>query len=312
MGERSDEIRRDLGTGRGLDPLGDYGESGRRLDPAGPEEIEPNPALTVDETEATRAEIEQTRAGMSETVNAIQEKLSPQNLATQAKDTVREATVGKAEQMISNAGEQAKGTGFTIMDTIRQNPLPAALMGIGLGWMFMSGRNQGTTGITGSSSGASAQRALNKAQNKFDATASQSQYKAGQVAGQVQDTVNQVGNQAQDQISRLGTQAQDQASQLTSHAQDQVQRAKGGFEQSIQENPLAIGALALGVGAAIGFSMPTTSKENQLMGQARDNLLEKAQESAQDATEKLQRVAEEAQSTVKEEAKNQGLTDPGK
>src|SRR3712207_4438831 len=108
MGERpDDEIRRDP-----LDRQDALGEGGRDAypltDPAGtPEEarpVGPDPALgggvgggaVVDEEqenraeiERTRAEIERTRADMSETVDAIQERLSPENLKEQAKDRVR-------------------------------------------------------------------------------------------------------------------------------------------------------------------------------------------------------------------------------
>jgi hypothetical protein len=48
---------------------------------------------------------------MGETVDAIQERLSPENLKEQAKNRVREATVGKAQE-----------AGSGIMDTVRANP----------------------------------------------------------------------------------------------------------------------------------------------------------------------------------------------
>ncbi|HEY0128324.1 MAG TPA: DUF3618 domain-containing protein, partial [Rubrobacteraceae bacterium] len=141
MGQRPDEIgRRDpLGAGdRVTQPLA--GETG--FDPATdafePDAITPDPALRdeseVDEIEITRVEIERTRAGMSETVDAIQERLSPENLkeqakdrVEQAKDRVKEATVGKAQE-----------AGSGIVGTIKANPLPAALTGIGLGWLLMN------------------------------------------------------------------------------------------------------------------------------------------------------------------------------
>jgi len=40
------------------------------------------------EVEVTRAQIEQTRSGMSDTIEAIKDKLNPQMLMTQAKETV--------------------------------------------------------------------------------------------------------------------------------------------------------------------------------------------------------------------------------
>ena len=80
--------------------------------------------------EVNRAEIERTRTDMSETVDAIQDKLSPQNIKEQAKE---------------QAKDTAKGAGSTIMETIRENPVPAALTGIGLGWLFVSARRSSSS-----------------------------------------------------------------------------------------------------------------------------------------------------------------------
>jgi ElaB/YqjD/DUF883 family membrane-anchored ribosome-binding protein len=296
MGERTDQIRRDT------DPLVDVVD--------GPERVEanlgPDPALgggvgggaVVDEDEATRAEIERTRleiehtrADMSETVDAIQDRLSPESLKEQAKDRVKEATVGKAQE-----------AGSGIVGTIRANPLPAALTGIGLGWLLMSARQQssaqgsyrtgayaydnspryGESGADGPSPGQAAERARDK---------------AGEAATQVQDKAGQVASQAQDRASRLGEQARYQA-----------RRAGDGFQRMLQENPLAVGALGVGVGAAVGLAIPETTKEHEVMGEARDTVVEKAQEKAQDAQQRVQQVAQEAQSAAQQEAENQGLT----
>ena len=77
----------------------------------------------------------------------------------------------------------------------------------------------------------------------------------------------------------------------------------------LQENPLAVGALAIGAGAAVGLAIPQTVKEHEVMGEARDTLVVRAQEKAQDAQQRAQRVAEEAQSAAQQEAENQGLTE---
>src|SRR3712207_2781231 len=96
MGERPEDVRRDpldrgdLLGGRTPDPLARE----RGFDPAtdafDPDAVDRDPDVLRDDTEidevaATRAEIERTRADMSETVDAIQERLSPENLKEQAK-----------------------------------------------------------------------------------------------------------------------------------------------------------------------------------------------------------------------------------
>jgi chromatin segregation and condensation protein Rec8/ScpA/Scc1 (kleisin family) len=109
---------------------------------------------TAEEVEEIRADIEHTRAEMTETINAIQERLSPQHLMEQAKDTVRDATIGRVEQMVSNVGDkigevadQAQQTTSDVAEqaggvlrVIRENPVPAALAGLGLALLFMKGR----------------------------------------------------------------------------------------------------------------------------------------------------------------------------
>jgi ElaB/YqjD/DUF883 family membrane-anchored ribosome-binding protein len=288
--------------------------------------------------EATRLQIEQTRSQMSTTIDAIQEKLSPANIAQQAKDTVKEATVGKAQEMVSNAGnaatdmvsnagDTAKGFTSNIIETIKANPVPAAIAGIGLGWLFMSGRNQGSSndyavrypagynpGPSGQYSGYGASDynsgpsgtspltdRLNRTQDQVGNFAGQAQNKASDVASSVQDTVGQVAGNVQDT-----------ASQLADSAQYGAQRAQSAFQQSLHSNPLAVGVVALAVGAAIGLSIPETDKENELLGETRDNVVQQAQQTVGEKAQQVQTVAQQAVGAAKDAAgdaaQQQGLT----
>jgi ElaB/YqjD/DUF883 family membrane-anchored ribosome-binding protein len=286
MGERPDgpdEIGRDVPYG------GEPVERVSAQDPEMRDLREPAPterelrerAASGDEVAQSRAEIEHTRADMSETVDALQERLSPQNIKeqakVQAKETVRES-----------------GSGF--VDRIKQNPVPAAMVGIGLGWLFMSGReeNSGQRGYRGVSN-------YNEPPAYYEGS-------GGSSAGQGRSSAGEAAGQARERASQLGEGAQERASQLGGQAQEQAQRAKGGFQRMLQENPLAVGAVVVGLGAAIGFSVPETEKENQAMGEARDNLVERGKEKAEELKPKVQSVAEEAQSAAKEEAQNQDLS----
>ncbi len=319
MGERPDEIRRDAP----LDPddrLTTPPVGGTGFDPAtdayDPDAITPDPTLgteaEVDEIEVTRVEIERTRADMSETVDAIQDRLNPQNLKEQAKDRVKEATVGKAQE-----------AGSGIVDTIRQNPLPAALTGIGLGWLFMSARRQsgasrsqyrdvtyrdaayveGYPAGTYPPAGYPPRYEEPRYEEQGSGTSS-----AGQALGNARDRVGETASQAQDKAGELAGRTQDRVSNLGDQARYQARRASGGFQRMLYENPLAMGALGVGVGAAVGLAIPETSKEHEVMGEARDNLVDKAQEKVQDVQQRAQSVAEEAQSAAQQEAENQGLT----
>ena len=79
------------------------------------------------------------------------------------------------------------------------------------------------------------------------------------------------------------------------------------LEGAIRRNPIGVGAVALGVGALVGLAIPLTESENDLMGGARDDLLDAAHGLANDAIDRAQRVVEEAKETVVEKATHEGL-----
>jgi hypothetical protein len=56
-------------------------------------------------------EIEHTRADMSGTIDEIGHRLNPQTIAEQAREQVREATVGRVERLVEDAGHTAQQTG---------------------------------------------------------------------------------------------------------------------------------------------------------------------------------------------------------
>ncbi len=201
-------------------------------------------------------------------------------------------------------GETGSGAGSGIMETIRANPLPAALTGIGLTWLFASARRSQSSGRPSYYRG----RTYDYPPPYYDERTTTSGPSAGEALGRTRDRVGETASRAQDRAGQVASQAQDRVSDLSDQAQYQTRRAGDEFQRVLRESPLTVGALAVGVGAAIGLALPQTSREHEVMGEARDTLVEKAQEKAGEAQEKVQRVAEEAQSAAKDEAENQGLT----
>ena len=98
------------------------------------------------ETAAIRAEIRDTRERMGDTIEEIGERLNPRHLKEQVKHDIREATIGRVENMAQSAADRVSQTRRTIADAVRENPIPAAMIGIGLGWLIWSGRTQGRQG----------------------------------------------------------------------------------------------------------------------------------------------------------------------
>jgi ElaB/YqjD/DUF883 family membrane-anchored ribosome-binding protein len=308
------------------------------------------------------SEIDHTRAQMAGTINALEERLSPARMKEQvlsqirdakerlksevredllemkhsikseldeAKLAMREATIGRVEHLVQSAKGTIHETGSTVMMTIRDNPIPAFLTGIGLTWLIMNARSRRASHLAeyrGHGIGVRkldsdglidrGQRAIAEAAHTVQDETSRAMRDARDAAGNlidkagtaVHDAESRVGtmvNQAGETVSTLAHQAQDKVGHLAHDAQDkighfahdaeerammlarqtraQAQHLEQSAERTMRENPLAVGAAAFALGAAVGLAIPHTRQEDQLIGAARDRLFKKAEEIAEGA-----------------------------
>jgi ElaB/YqjD/DUF883 family membrane-anchored ribosome-binding protein len=272
--------------------------------------VTPPLAGASSDVDVARAQIEQTRAEMSGTIDAIKERLNPEHLVQQAKESVREATVGRAQEAVSQAmdtakeaaetvGETAKGAGMTVVETVRQNPVVSAIVGIGLGWLALNGRTR-----------ADERRhwryqPANASYGAYDPEFGTSYSGTDTSGGWHRDgTVDR----ARESLGKTVDQVQEKVEQLGAQVQEQTRQAGEGLRQALVENPLAVGAVCLALGAALGLAAPQTRPENAMMGETRDRLVDRAQQTAGEVVQKVQTVAQEALDTAREEAAHQGLT----
>jgi gas vesicle protein len=175
-----------------------------------------------------------------------------------------------------------------------------------------------TTRPTGGSRAGTRLRAVSRSARRRPSGGA-SQQTAGQAVGQVQsvagqavDQVQGVAGQAVGQVQDIAGQAQQVAGQVVGQVQDTAgqvgHQAKGAFWQLLDSNPMAVGALGAVVGGVTALLLPETEKENRIMGEARDRVMDRVQEVAGEAVDKVQHVAEEVGETAVKEAKYQGLT----
>jgi hypothetical protein len=193
--------------------------------------------------------------------------------------------------MASNVTDTARQTSATLMETIRENPLPAALLGIGAGWLFLSARRRAAERDRWRPPYGS--RYYDRGYGQYGS----SQYGSSQY-GAAQPSREENGK-----MSQMTDAAKERASDMAEQAQWQAQRARGWLERTWDENPLVVAGAALAGGALIGLSIPSTDAERNMMGEASGNVLQKAADTAQDAT---QNVSEKAQQAMQEAAPEAG------
>jgi hypothetical protein len=271
------------------------------LEPAG--EAGPEARL-----EQLATEIDETRDGLTDTIAAIGDKLDPSNIAREASDSVRQATLGKVEQMTYGAQETWRdvrtGNTGSIVDTISSNPVPTGMVALGLGMLLM---NRGARG--------SAYRGYDRDARRYDhdqygrdrASWQDSRFDRPAGGGSPLDTVGRTVSDAGDAVGRA---AEDAGRRMTGvmegvgqgagdmgrQAGWMVEQRAGQVRRFIDESPLGSGLLALAAGAALGLVLPTTTLEREAIGPARDDLVEKAESAAHQALDKVEEQVDAAQS----------------
>jgi hypothetical protein len=283
-------------------------------------------------------EVRQSRADIEQTLDAIQERLSPGQMVDQAIGYLRG---GRGVDFARNLG-----------DSIAANPLPVALLGVGVAWLMFSSQRSPRD-----------DEAMRAAYWEDDLDAAEEHYagfiveehetgfaeedmgylgpkaETGEGLGaqlkeageSVKGTMAGLGERARDAGARVrhaGERARDRfgsvragAAERAHAARERVRRhgyrAKRGMLRTLDEQPLVLGAIGLAIGAALGAALPPTRTEDELMGDARDGALRRATRVGREQAEKLRKAAGAVATAAREEADRQASTitgsgEPGK
>lgn len=162
-----------------------------------------------------------------------------------------------------------------------------------------------------SSAGSSVADAARSAGSTVSGTASSAASGIGNAAHAASEAVTHGLHDARDaaygaggSIYRGGAYAGQEAARLG-------RRARRSFLDTLQEEPLIVGAVAVAIGAAIGAALPATRREDELFGGARDQLLDDALDYGREGVRKAETVASEAYKAGTEEADRKGLKPEG-
>ena len=217
--------------------------------------------------EAIARAIDETRTEVDETLDALQARLSPGQMLDRAMELVR-----------ANGGQFASNLGRTVRD----NPFPLILTGVGLAWMMATSRSSTSAMDTGLSGrrheglgdmservSAAAADAVSASRNRISAAAESASEAASNTAGMVSEELANATNAVRDQSRRMSE----------------------GLAQLLREQPLLVGAVGIALGAILGYALPPTDAEDRLLGEARDATLGRAAEGAHTLAAKANETA---------------------
>jgi Protein of unknown function (DUF3618) len=278
-------------------------------------------------------DLEQTRRQISRTIDAIQSKMTPGQVFQEFYDRAR----GGPTDYVRNLGLAAKN-----------NPIPLALVGVGITWLATSGGRTpsylrgahepgyGSDEPAGSGTlrdaAVSAKGYMRSAGEYGSAVAqatadigSEARDKAGAYASGVADSAGKLATGTAESVRRMAEDARNLAtewregaanagSQSRERARQVGHMAQEKAAQVWHDQPLVVGALGLALGALLGALMPSTEREDAIMGETRDRLVDQARTAGagalHEATEAATDIAREAAKSVESRtAADTGRTD---
>lgn len=231
-------------------------------------------------------EIDQQRADIGNIVDALENKLSP-------------------GQMFDRMLDFGKGNGLefaqSLGNAVKANPVPTLLASVGLLWLYAS-RNDPAPAPAGSMGTGMGRSTFVQTSSPDDGSGMLD--RARDIGSNVSDTVSSTLDQAKarvgdmsDTVSNTLQHAKSRVTETAQNARDTVQqqsqRVVQGFNGLLRDNPLALGAIGIAVGALLGAALPSTEPENRLMGEASDTLTDKAKQAVSTGADKVRSAVHE-------------------
>ena len=200
---------------------------------------EATPGGATRHTDDIESDIRRTRDRMGDEMEAIGDKFRPERIKQRAKEAVSRK-------------------GASLWRTAKENPVPTAIVALGLTLLFKARAKQRDSGN-------------------------------GYGTEPLGESTHGVKAKAQEVASAAGEKAQHVAEQAT----EKVKRTGMTLEEFFDRNPLIAGAGALVLGAAVGALIPETEKENRIMGHSRDELVGQAKDVARQAQSAIEQKLSE-------------------
>jgi hypothetical protein len=193
-----------------------------------------------------------------------------------------------------------KGSDFIkdLGNAARRNPVSAALIGMGIVWLFAGGK--AGVGPAALIERTGMDRLPEAARDTFQ-TARDGIASATNSAS---EAVREATSAGKETATRMGT---DYAKLLPDSA-NVLDNVRGNLSDLFKAQPLALGAIGLAIGAGIAAALPHTDIENSYLGETSDSLKSKAAELAGEQIDRATTLASDVVEAAADGARKEGLT----
>jgi hypothetical protein len=246
-----------------------------------------DPATLTEEIDATREDV-------GDTLEALQEKLSPSQIF---------------DQSVSYLGDRGYELACSIGRAAREHPVPFAIAAAGAVW-YLTRRSRGELDIevelddeleAGATFDDEAGLAGEYGTTGYGESATQ---RAGRKARSAAASVKQRAASVKNRAASAASSVAGTASEATDAVGRTARRAKSEFSRVLEEQPLLVGAIGLAIGAAVAALIPVGEREERLFGDKSEQLVRRAKQKAGEtmdrAKDTARRAAEGARAAIAE------------
>jgi hypothetical protein len=193
-----------------------------------------------------------------------------------------------------------KGSDFIqdLGDAVRKNPLSAALIGMGVLWLFTGNRPVQKAGDFVRNTG------WDRIPDAADAVGERVTSAGGALREGAVDAFDNAARYGRDYANT----ASEYVASIPETGAEIFDTARSNLSNVFKAQPLALGAIGIAIGAGIAATLPATRLETDYLGETSDSVKAKAAEFAAEQTDRVTAIAENVVEAVTEEARKQGLT----
>jgi hypothetical protein len=218
----------------------------------------------------------------------------------------------------SGAGDFVSG----LQDAVRQNPVSAALVGMGLLWMFTGGNRLSTAAAffpaVAKGAAAGAADGLLRTAGVVSAAGEGVKSLGERFVDGVRDTLSEAtaatGDAATRSVEGVRSVAAQSAAQLRSTSAEigaadyGVGQLQQNLKQTFERQPLLLGAIGLAIGAGMASAFAATQFEKDAVGETAERVTDQLKEIATTQVDRATAAAGRTLEAIKDEAQAQGLT----
>ena len=258
--------------------------------------------------EAIRSDIDVIRRRLDDTIDALGDRLQPRHLLDEVLGYLRGNSAegeNRMSQIKERVTQSAESALHSVVDTVKQNPLPALLIGAGVGWMiYESMRDRTPPPADGDYYGYSREgerlaydpdthydRPLEYPSSLEGAEAEwsgEADSKLGEMKDRLADQASEAKNNLQAKLAEVGEAEREKAGALkdrasekfqavkartgevAARAKDRTRAAYGRTRERIvttaDRHPLEVGLVALATGVLVGLALPTPAPVHRTAG----------------------------------------------